>query len=123
VTRVAAAVLLLVLAACDAPAPQTCVSTCTTPEPGPEECAIEVSLDAGCAAFFVFAEVAVDQCLEPLDLHPGETWVTCARFPVGATFKWTVRSEDVEPQPWQWGPWEDTCPRGGVTLPYALSCR
>ena len=89
---------------------------------GADECAVKLTLDAGCAAFFTYAEVAVDQCLEPVHLVPGQTWVTCARLPVGASFAWHVRSEEVEPQPWQWG-WSDTCPQGGVTLPYALSCR
>ena len=121
--------LALCLAACDGGSPDTCVSSCdglTAGEmlaAGPDECAVKVSLDAGCAYFFTYAEVAVDQCLEPNRLAPGADLVTCARFPVGTTFKWTVRSENVEPQPWQWGPWEDTCPQGGVTLTYALSCQ
>jgi len=111
-------ILALALAACDQAAPATCEHVCTTPEPSPEECAIDLSLSDDCVGHVELAEVAIDGCLEPTRLHPGEELVTCARIPVGGTFTWTVRSTE-----WQWGPWEDSCPKGGLKLPYALSCQ
>jgi hypothetical protein len=120
----------VLLVACDQAAPETCRHACTTPNPEPTECAIQLTLSDDCAGLVEKAEVAIaiggaagspgagDNCLEPYVLRPGDTLVSCARIPVDGAFKWTVRAVD-----WQWGPWEDTCPKGGLSLPYALSCR
>ena len=77
------------------------------------------TLDEGCAGYVDEAEIAVDQCLEPVRIRPGEEIGSCARVPRGAEFTWTVRAEK-----WQWGPWKDACATGGgFTLVYDLSCR
>lgn len=110
-------------------------------EPGPDECAVKLVMDADCAVFFDAAEVALGQCLEPATISPGETLVTCGRIQAGAKLLWSVRSPTFVPSElglvdficpgatspdvpcdWAWS-WEDTCPKGGLTIPYEISCQ
>jgi hypothetical protein len=113
------AALLLALAACDDPGPRTCVSACDGTPPDAQHCGLRWSLDANCQGLVEFAEIAVDQCLEPEVLNPNELLESCARVPVGTEFIWTVRSEG-----WLWGPWKEACVAGGgFTLEYHLGCQ
>jgi hypothetical protein len=64
-----------------------------------------------------FAEVLLDQALEPSLLTYGETFVSQGDIPVGPGHTYFVRSEDI-----QWGPLIYKCTGSGSGSTVTLSC-
>jgi hypothetical protein len=62
-----------------------------------DRCGLLVGLSADCTGLADPVEVAVDQCVEEEDLHPGETNLSCATILKGRSATVTGRADD-----WVW---------------------
>ena len=98
----------------------TCLEPCPCTEAGCPTglCGLRVTLGVSCSGPEPAVELFFGECLEAVDLTPGEPRVACGFVPAGGTARVVARGDSI-----QWGPFELSCPGdGGELYPVALDC-